>query len=336
MHTPSSVTTIERFILDQERRSPNTSSGLSDLLYDLALAAKIISRQVRRAGLTDILGGAGTTNSSGEQQQKLDVFARDAIHSAVQYSGCLCLMASEEDEEPVLLPPDAAVGSHVLLHDPLDGSSNIDVNVSTGTIFSVHRRVTAPDDSPSLADCLQVGRRQVAAGYILYGSSTMLVYTTGQGVHGFTLDPTIGEFLLSHPNMQTPPVGMYYSINESYRDRWSPGVEHAVAAFRNGDGKLKAKGARYIGSLVADLHRNLITGGVFLYPADTSAPEGKLRLMYEAAPLAMVVEQAGGAATDGRTPILDLVPKRLHQRTPLVIGSKVDVAFATEIMAMER
>jgi fructose-1,6-bisphosphatase I len=335
MQSGNSVVTIERFIMEQERRSPNTSGELSDLLYDLALAAKIISRQVRRAGLTDILGAAGTTNTSGEQQQKLDVFARDAIHSAVQYSGCLCMMASEEDEEPVPVPADAKVGNYVLLHDPLDGSSNIDVNVSTGTIFSVHRRVTVPPVPPSLADCLQVGRRQVAAGYILYGSSTMLVYTIGQGVHGFTLDPTIGEFLLSHPNMQTPAVGTYYSINESYRDRWTPGVQRVVTAFRNGDGKLKAKGARYIGSLVADLHRNLITGGVFLYPGDAGAPQGKLRLMYEAAPVAMIVEQAGGAATDGRQSILDLVPKTLHQRTPLVVGSKADVLFATEIMAKE-
>jgi fructose-1,6-bisphosphatase I len=335
MQPHTSVVTIERFIIEQERSSPKASAGLSDLLYDLALAAKIISRQVRRAGLTDILGAAGTSNSSGEQQHKLDVFARDAIHSAVQYSGSLCMMASEEDEEPVPVPADAKVGGYVLLHDPLDGSSNIDVNVSTGTIFSVHRRVTAADAAPSLADCLQVGRLQVAAGYILYGSSTMLVYTTGHGVHGFTLDPTIGEFLLSHPNMRTPAVGKYYSINESYRDRWTPGVQHAVAAFRNGEGKVKPKGARYIGSLVADLHRNLITGGVFLYPADTSAPHGKLRLMYEAAPLAMIVEQAGGAATDGRGPILDLVPKRLHQRTPLVIGSKGDVAFVTGIMSAE-
>jgi fructose-1,6-bisphosphatase I len=309
--------------MDQERRHPEATGELSDLLSDLALAAKIISRQVRRAGLTDILGAAGTTNESGEQQQKLDVFARDTIHSAVQYSGSLCLMASEEDETPVQVPPDARMGAYVLLHDPLDGSSNIDVNVSTGTIFSIHRRVTPSADRPSLADCLQVGRRQVAAGYIL------------QGVHGFTLDPTIGEFLLSHPDMRTPEVGMYYSINESYRNRWTPAVERVVQAFRNGDGKVKAKGARYIGSLVADLHRNLITGGVFLYPADATAPEGKLRLMYEAAPVAMVLEQAGGAATDGRRPILDLVPERLHQRTPLVVGSKGDVAFATEIMAAE-
>jgi fructose-1,6-bisphosphatase I len=332
VHTANAVVTIERFIMDQERRHPEATGELSDLLSDLALAAKIISRQVRRAGLTDILGAAGTMNVSGEQQHKLDVFARDTIHSAVQYSGCLCLMASEEDEAPVPVPPDAKMGSYVLLHDPLDGSSNIDVNVSTGTIFSIHRRVTPSADQPSLADCLQVGRRQVAAGYILYGSSTMLVYTTGQGVHGFTLDPTIGEFLLSHPDMRTPEVGMYYSINESYRNRWTPAVQRVVQAFRNGDGEVKPKGARYIGSLVADLHRNLITGGVFLYPADATAPEGKLRLMYEAAPVAMVLEQAGGAATDGRGPILDLVPERLHQRTPLVVGSKADVAFATEIM----
>ena len=332
MDLSHSVVTIERFIMEQER----PAGQLSDLIYDLALAAKIISRQVRRAGLTDILGAAGEKNVSGDQQQKLDVFARDTIHSAVQHSGCVCLMASEEDEEPVPLPPGAVMGRYVLLHDPLDGSSNIDVNVSTGTIFSIHRRVTADTAEPSLEDCLQVGRRQVAAGYILYGSSTMLVYTTGHGVHGFTLDPTIGEFLLSHPNMRTPEVGTYYSINESYRSRWTPGVERVITSFRNGDGKVKPKGARYIGSLVADLHRNLITGGIFLYPGDRSAPDGKLRLMYEAAPVAMVIEQAGGAATDGRGPILDLVPRNLHQRTPLVIGSKADVAFATEIMAAER
>ena len=334
-HTSTSIITIERFIMEQERLHPEATGELSNLLYDLCLAAKIISRHVRRAGLTDILGSAGAVNVSGDLQQKLDLFAHDAVQNAVQHTGRVCIAVSEEDEEPMLCPPASRRGKYVILYDPLDGSTNIDVNVSIGTIFSIHRRVTARKSEPSLADCLQVGRKQVAAGYILYGSSTMLVYTTGQGVHGFTLDPTIGEFLLSHPDIRTPETGKYYSVNESNWNRWTPAVQRAVAAFKNGDGggRMQAKNARYIGSLVADIHRNLISGGIFLYPADTRSSEGKLRLLYEAAPLALVVEQAGGAATDGRRPILDLVPKSLHQRTPLFIGSKADVAFASEILA---
>ena len=334
-HTSTSIITIERFIMEQERLHPEATGELSNLLYDLCLAAKIISRHVRRAGLTDILGSAGAVNVSGDLQQKLDLFAHDAVQNAVQHTGRVCIAVSEEDEEPMLCPPASRRGKYVILYDPLDGSTNIDVNVSIDTIFSIHRRVTARKGEPSLADCLQVGRKQVAAGYILYGSSTMLVYTTGQGVHGFTLDPTIGEFLLSHPDIRTPETGKYYSVNESNWNRWTPAVQRAVAAFKNGDGggRMQAKNARYIGSLVADIHRNLISGGIFLYPADTRSSEGKLRLLYEAAPLALVVEQAGGAATDGRRPILDLVPKSLHQRTPLFIGSKADVAFASEILA---
>ena len=336
-HTSTSIITIERFIMEQERLHPEATGELSNLLYDLCLAAKIISRHVRRAGLTDILGSAGAVNVSGDLQQKLDLFAHDAVQNAVQHTGRVCIAVSEEDEEPMLCPPASRRGKYVILYDPLDGSTNIDVNVSIGTIFSIHRRVTARKGEPGLADCLQVGRKQVAAGYILYGSSTMLVYTTGQGVHGFTLDPTIGEFLLSHPDIRTPETGKYYSVNESNWNRWTPAVQRAVAAFKNGDGggRMQAKNARYIGSLVADIHRNLISGGIFLYPADTRSSEGKLRLLYEAAPLALVVEQAGGAATDGRRPILDLVPKSLHQRTPLFIGSKADVAFASEILSTE-
>jgi len=337
VHTSTSVITIERFIMEQERLHPEATGELSNLLYDLCLAAKIISRHVRRAGLTDILGAAGASavNVSGDLQQKLDLFAHDTIQNAVQHTGRVCVVASEEDEEPMLCPPSSRRGKYVILYDPLDGSSNIDVNVSIGTIFSIHRRVTPVKGEPGLADCLQVGRKQVAAGYILYGSSTMLVYTTGQGVHGFTLDPTIGEFLLSHPDIRTPDVGTYYSVNESNWNRWAPPVQRVVAAFKNGAGRVKAKNARYIGSLVADFHRNLISGGIFLYPADTRSPEGKLRLLYEAAPLGLVVEQAGGLATDGRRPILDIVPKSLHQKTPLVIGSKADVAFAAELLAAE-
>jgi fructose-1,6-bisphosphatase I len=327
--------TIERFIMEQERLHPEATGELSNLLYDVCLAAKIISRQVRRAGLSDILGAMDTINVQGELQQKLDVFANETVRNSVQHTGRICIMASEEDEEPVPVPPGKPAGKYVLLYDPLDGSMNIDVNVSIGTIFSIHRRVTAKKNGAgTLADCLQRGRKQVAAGYILYGSSTMLVYTTGSGVHGFTLDPTIGEFLLSHPQIRTPEVGTYYSVNESHWNQWAPGVQRAVAAFKNGDGtgRVQAKNARYIGSLVADVHRNLMSGGVFLYPADAKSPQGKLRLLYEAAPLALLVEQAGGLATDGRHPILDIAPTTLHQRTPLVIGSKSDVGFAAELI----
>jgi fructose-1,6-bisphosphatase I len=334
VNTPTSVTTIERFIMEQERLHPEATGDLSNLLYDICLAAKIISRNVRRAGLTDILGGSTTVNVSGDLQQKLDLIANETVRNSLQYTGRVCVLASEEDEEPTPVPANVPAGKYVVLYDPLDGSSNIDVNVSIGTIFAIHRRVT--DAGPGkLADCLQTGTKQVAAGYILYGSSTMLVYTTGNGVHGFTLDPTIGEFLLSHPHIRIPEVGKYYSVNESNWNRWSPATQRVVAAFKNGDGPLKSKNARYIGSLVADFHRNLISGGIFLYPGDTRSPQGKLRLLYEGAPLAFVVEQAGGAATDGCRRVMDIAPGDLHQRTPLVIGSKADVEFATRAMSAE-
>lgn len=329
----SEIITIERFIMEQERLHPEATGELSNLLYDVCLAAKIISRHVRRAGLTDILGAAGPVNLSGDLQQKLDLFANETVRHSVQFTGRVCITASEEDEAPVPVPPDTPAGKYVVLYDPLDGSTNIDVNVSIGTIFSIHRRVSKPHGPAGVADCLQAGKQQVAAGYILYGSSTMLVYTTGQGVHGFTLDPTIGEFLLSHPTIRTPPVGRYYSVNESNWNRWTPAVQRVVAAFKNGEGPIQPRTARYIGSLVADIHRNLISGGIFLYPADTNNPHGKLRLLYEAAPLAFVVEQAGGRATDGGRAILDLTPTALHQKTPLVIGSKDDVTFAATVLA---
>jgi fructose-1,6-bisphosphatase I len=336
--SPTSVVTIERFIMEQERLHPEATGELSNLLYDLCLAAKIISRQVRRAGLTDILGEFGAINVQGELQQKLDVFANETVRHSVEHTGRVCVVASEEDAQPIPMQvrEDRRGGKYVLLYDPLDGSTNIGVNVSIGTIFSIHRRSATKKGPGSLADCLQKGRAQVAAGYILYGSSTMLVYTTGQGVHGFTLDPTIGEFLLSHPDIRSPDVGTYYSVNESHWNKWAPGIQRVVGAFKNGDGgRVDAKNARYIGSLVADIHRNLMSGGVFLYPADTISPQGKLRLLYEAAPLAYVVEQAGGAAIDGARDILDIQPSELHQRTPLIIGSKRDVAFARSVLAAQ-
>lgn len=327
------VTTIEQFIIEQETHFPEATGELSALLYDVALSAKIISAAIRRAGLVNILGSARNTNVQGEEQQKLDVYANDTIKRALSKTGRVCVMGSEEDDELIPVPDQAQPGKYAVLFDPLDGSSNIDVNQAVGTIFSIHRRVSR-DGRGGTIDALQVGRKQVAAGYVIYGSSTMLVYTTGAGVHGFTLDPSIGEFLLSHPNIQTPRVGKYYSVNESNFGRWDRAVQRAVRGF-HGDfpERMQGKNSRYIGSLVADFHRNLITGGIFMYPADTKNPNGKLRLLYECAPMAFICEQAGGAATDGHTPILDLQPTSLHQRVPLVIGSRDDVAFVTAMLA---
>jgi fructose-1,6-bisphosphatase I len=326
----TSVTTIERFILDQEDRFPEATGELSNLLYDIALAAKIIAAAIRRAGLVDVLGYAGGENVQGERQQKLDVLANETIKNSLKHTGRVCAMGSEEDEDIIPVPPEYAAGKYAVLFDPLDGSSNIDVNSAVGTIFSIYRRVSL-EGRGTAADVLQPGCRQVAAGYVMYGSSTMLVYTTGQGVHGFTLDPTIGEFLLSHPRIITPRVGTYYSVNESNFGRWDKAVQTAVRGLKGDipDG-LKPKNSRYIGSLVADFHRNLISGGVFLYPADTRNPNGKLRLLYEASPMAFIAEQAEGSATDGVARILDIIPHNLHQRTPLVIGSREDVGFVAD------
>ncbi|MGH7561971.1 MAG: class 1 fructose-bisphosphatase [Gemmatimonadales bacterium] len=333
MPLPStSVVTIERFIIEKERLFPEATGELSNLLYDIALGSKIIASAVRRAGLINILGSAGAVNVQGEEQQKLDVFANEALKNSMSHTGRVCVMASEEDEELIEVPSDIHSGKYAVLFDPLDGSSNIDNNNPVGTIFSIYRR-TSKKGNGTLADVLQPGRCQIAAGYVMYGSSVMLVYSTGQGVHGFTLDPTIGEFVLSHPNIAIPEVGRYYSVNESYFARWSRAVQRAVRGF-HGDfpERIQAKNSRYIGALVADFHRNLISGGIFLYPAESSRPEGKLRLCYEASPLAFLVEQAGGAATDGLQRILDIQPTHLHQRTPLVIGSKRDVAFVAECL----
>jgi fructose-1,6-bisphosphatase I len=326
------LVTIERFIMEEERLYPAATGELTNLLYDIALAAKVISGYVRRAGLVDILGAAGKTNVQGEAQQKLDVIANETMKNAIAHTGRVCVMASEEDAEPVPIPSERNPGKYVVVYDPLDGSSNIDVNVSIGTIFSIHRRVSR-DGPGTLRDCLQPGRTQVAAGYIIYGSSTVMVYTCGRGVHGFTLDPTIGEFRLLGADIKSPPVGTYYSINESYWNRWNEGFRRVVQSFKGAGVTPYTKTARYIGSLVADFHRNLLSGGVFLYPADSKAPKGKLRLLYEAAPLAFIAEQAGGAASDGSTPIMDVEPVELHQRTPLIIGSKDDVAFVERTLA---
>jgi fructose-1,6-bisphosphatase I len=324
------VTTIERFIFDQEHRYPEATGELSNLLYDIALAAKIIAAAIRRAGLVNILGAAGNRNVQGEEQQKLDVIANETFKNCLNHTGRVCVMGSEEDEDIIPVPPEYPVGKYAVLFDPLDGSSNIDVNAAVGTIFSIYRRVSL-EGRGTVADVLQPGCKQVASGYVMYGSSTMLVYTTGQGVHGFTLDPTIGEFLLSHPRIVTPRVGVYYSVNESNFGRWDRGMQSAVRGLK-GDvpDLMKPKNSRYIGSLVADFHRNLIAGGIFLYPADSRNPQGKLRLLYEASPMAFIAEQAEGSATDGVNRILDMIPHNLHQRTPLVIGSREDVGFVAD------
>ncbi|MFL5577130.1 MAG: class 1 fructose-bisphosphatase [Gemmatimonadaceae bacterium] len=333
-HTATSVVTIERYIIEQERLYPEATGELSGILYDVALAAKMIANKVRSAGLADILGSDGSENVQGEVQQKLDVIANDIIVKAMDHTGRLCAMASEEEPDIIPIPDNFKCGKYVLTFDPLDGSSNIDVNVPVGTIFSVMRKITRGPRG-EMEDMLQPGRRQVAAGYILYGSSTMLVYTTGQGAHGFTLDPSIGEFLLSHPNIRIPERGRYLSVNDSYEQVWDENVKGLMRRYRGLDGEQKAMNVRYVGSLVADFHRNLLGGGIFAYPANRKSPNGKLRLLYEASPLAFICEQAGGAACDGRQRILDIQPTELHQRTPLFIGSKLDVETAHQMLGSQ-
>ena len=331
-HTPTSVVTIDRYIIEQERLHPEATGELSGILYDIALAAKIITNKVRRAGLIDILGATGIDNVQGEEVQKLDAFANETIIKALDHGGRLCAMASEEEPGIIPIPDGFQCGKYCLLFDPLDGSSNIDVNVPVGTIFSVVRKITR-GRAGEMEDMLQPGRRQVAAGYILYGSSTMLVYTTGQGAHGFTYDPSIGEFLLSHPDIRIPTVGRYLSVNDSYEQHWEEPVKSLMRKYRGLEDNRRALNVRYVGSLVADFHRNLLGGGVFCYPSNRRRPEGKLRLLYEANPLAFIVEQAGGAACDGRQRILDIQPTELHQRTPLYIGGKAEVALAHEVLS---
>ncbi len=329
-----SIITIERHIVEQEREYPQATGALSNILYEIALAAKMIVREVNKAGLVDILGETGGTNVHGEQVRKLDLYAHEVIFKALDHGGSLCCMASEEEEDVIAIPDRFPTGHYALLYDPLDGSSNIDVNVSIGTIFSIHRKVSSHPRG-SIEDCLQVGRKQVAAGYVVYGSSTMLVYTTGQGVFGFTLDPSIGEFLLSHPNIRLPePPQRIYSVNEGYTTLWPERQQRLIQNMKGLDGRNdRPFSSRYIGSLVADVHRSLLYGGIFMYPADKKHTQGKLRLLYEAAPLAFIVEQAGGRASDGQHDILDIVPSGLHQRTPLYIGSREFVDLAEGFLA---
>jgi fructose-1,6-bisphosphatase I len=343
--------------MDLQRMHPEATGDLSGLLNELIVAAKTISAEVNMAGLADVLGRAGKTNIQGEEVQKLDEFANNTIKRRMARCGYLCVMTSEEDEN-IIPVAEGYEGKYTLAFDPLDGSSNIDVNVSIGTIFSVHRRISDQGRPPfgrrssdgmgewqaakgmpgSLEDLLQKGRDQVAAGYIIYGSSTMLVFTTGEGVHGFTLDPSVGEFYLSHPEIRIPVKSKYFSVNEGNYSYWDENMRHYIRYIKEQDKESgRPYSARYIGSLVADFHRNLITGGIFLYPKDNknpAKPSGKLRLLYEAAPLAFIVEQAGGRAItgDGRE-IMDIIPSELHQRVPLIIGCRYDIDEAEAFLA---
>lgn len=303
------------------------------LFQQIALAGKVIASRVNQAGLAGILGVTGEVNVQGEKVQRLDLFAHNALIRSIEAGGHTCVLASEEVEDTIPIPDRYPTGKYVLLFDPLDGSSNIEVNVSIGTIFSIHTRITTGKHG-GMADCLQQGSKQIAAGYIIYGSSTMFVYTTGEGVHGFTLDPAVGEFFLSHEKICMPKRGNIYSINEGNSHGWRPEVAEWISWLRTpAPGSHRPYTARYVGTLVADFHRTLLRGGVFAYPASPDSPDGKLRLLYEAAPLAMLAEAAGGAASTGRQRILDIVPQSLHERVPLFIGSQQDVADAERFLA---
>jgi fructose-1,6-bisphosphatase I len=317
------IITIERHILAEQSSFPGATGTLTNLLYDIALAGKIIASKTSRAGLTEILGRTGETNVQGEQVEKLDRFADATFFRLNDHTGRVAVMASEEHADILPIPEKYPAGKYVLLYDPLDGSSNIDYNICLGTIFSIYHKISS--GRGGLEDCLQKGRQLVAAGYLLYGTSTMLVYSTGRGVNGFTLDPSVGEFLLSHPAIRIPEPPRYYSVNQGNENYWSKGVREYTAWLQGLKPGSQGLSARYVGSAVADFHRNLLAGGVFYYPADTQnhhKPQGKLRLLYEAIPLAFLAEQAGGRASDGVQNILDIPPKTLHQRTPFFAGSR--------------
>ncbi|GMU85756.1 MAG: fructose-1,6-bisphosphatase class 1 [Ignavibacteriales bacterium] len=328
--------TIERHIIEGEKKHPGATGELSRLLSDLVLAFKVISLEVNKAGLVDILGFAGAENVHGEQVKKLDVYAHEMMFKAMDHGGHLCIMASEEEENIIHIPNNYDIGKYVLLFDPLDGSSNIDANVSIGTIFSIYKRVSEDGQPGTLEDCLQQGLHQVVAGYVVYGSSTILVYTTGDGVHGFTLDPSIGEFILSHEDIRIPKKGKIYSINEGNYKYWHPGLKKYIKYLQEEEKESQRPySSRYTGSMVADVHRTLLYGGIFMYPADSRSPKGKLRLMYECNPMAMIMEAAGGRASDGNQRILEIQPTGLHERTPIFIGSEYDVKQVEEFMANE-
>lgn len=317
------IVSLNDFIIKKQKDFPYARGELSSLLHHIGTAAKMVNSKMRKAGLVEILGKSGTENIQGEEQQKLDRYADEVFTDALTASGECCGFASEENQHEVIFTDTfARKGKYVVCMDPLDGSSNIDYNVSVGSIFSIYRRVTERDEEAGIVDFLQEGDKQVAAGYIVYGSSTMLVYTTGFGVNGFTLDPTIGEFCLSHPNISTPKAGRIYSVNEGNYVRFPEGVKKYIKYCQENDLKSgRPYASRYIGSLVSDVHRNLLAGGIFLYPPSENYPSGKLRLVYECNPIAFIVEQAGGRASDGMRRILSIPPESLHQRSPIYCGS---------------
>lgn len=319
------LTTVQQHILQEQRRFPGATGEFSWLLSGITLATKAIQAKVCRAGLADILGAQGAVNVQGEVQQKLDVYANDILIHCLSFRESIGVIASEEHEEPVLLRRSGNQAKYAVLFDPLDGSSNIDVNVSVGTIFSIIKRPEGITDG-SVDWILQPGCRQVAAGYVVYGSSTILVYTAGRGVHGFTLDPMLGAFVLSHENLTIPDKGKYYSVNEAYRDSFPPEYRRLFEQLR-GEGY----SSRYIGSLVADFHRTLLTGGLFAYPPTAANPQGKLRLLYEVNPMAFIAEQAGGAATNGTQRVLDVTPTSIHERAPMVVGGKHEMELFESI-----
>lgn len=337
MITPIPVTakkfmTLERFINEQERLHASATGEFSSLLHDLSLAAKLVWREVSKAGLVNILGTTDRMNVSGDVVKKLDEFADETIYKAMDHGGHLCVMASEENEDILHIPDEYPDGKYVLLYDPLDGSSNIDANITIGSIFSIYRRLSTRGKG-TLADCLQPGYKQVAAGYVIYGSSTMFVYTTGQGVHGFTLDPSVGEFLLSHENIRIPKKGKIYSLNEGNFCNWEERVQRYVQYLKEPDKATnRPYSLRYIGTMVGDSHRTLLYGGIFAYPGDKKNPDGKLRLMYECNPMAFIIEQAGGRSSNGKHSILQVKPTSLHQHTPVFMGSEEDVKLAEEFL----
>lgn len=328
--------TIYRHIIEEERKIPEATGQLSDLLQDIALSCKIISLEVNRAGLVDIIGLTGDVNVQGEEVKKLDEYANEILTNSMKVGGHTCAFCSEEEESFIPVEPvyahNVLENKYICHFDPLDGSSNIDANISIGTIFSIYRRVSSKGPG-TIDDCLQPGYKQVAAGYVVYGSSTIMVYTAGKGVHGFTLDPSVGEFILSYENMKIPERAKIYSINEGNYSKWSDGMQKYVDYVKENDKQDgRPYSSRYVGSLVADFHRNLLYGGIFAYPADNKNKNGKLRLMYEANPLSYIVEQAGGKASDGKKRILEIVPDALHQRTPLFIGSSYDVTMIEKFL----
>jgi fructose-1,6-bisphosphatase I len=331
---PTSLTTVQQHIMEEQRRyHPDASGDFSWLLSGITLATKIVAAHVRRAGLSGVLGSEHRTNVQGETVQKLDVLANQALMHCLGTRGTVAIMASEENEEPIVVPRDRQHGKYVVIFDPLDGSSNIDVNVSVGTIFSILRREPDPHSTRDpLLDVLQPGHRQLAAGYVVYGSSTMLVYTTGNGVFGFTLDPSVGAYIISHERITMPPQGSIYSVNEANSQSFPDPYQRFLSRLRSGTAG-RTYSSRYIGSLVADFHRTLLKGGIFLYPPTARFPQGKLRLLYEANPIAFLAEQAGGVATNGKGRVLDVVPTGLHQRTPLLVGSREEMDSLMSMLA---